>query len=139
MRLSIMKRFSIAVAHRLYKHEDKCKNIHGHNYKIEVHLEAEKLDHVGRIVDFTEVKDSIGQWLNNNWDHATIINKEDEEVLNMFIKSNMKYYVMDTNPTAENMATWLLKEVCNTQIKPNVKVTKIRVWETDTSYAEASV
>src|SRR5260370_22712579 len=104
--VSITRAFEIDAGHRLLKHESKCKNVHGHRYRIEVTVTARELDVVGRVLDFSEVKRRIGGWLNENWDHAFIAQHGDP-IIDWLRDNGMRYYAFGEPPTAENLARHL--------------------------------
>jgi len=139
-RLSIAKAFNIACAHSLYGHEGKCKNIHGHNYRIVFTITGSDLDAVGRIVDFNQINQTIGHWLNDEWDHAVLIYKGDEQGVAGLARCPAKTRVLDFVPSAENMALYLLETICPELLRgAPFAVAKVRVWENESSYAEASL
>jgi 6-pyruvoyltetrahydropterin/6-carboxytetrahydropterin synthase len=80
--------FNFAAAHLLPKHPGKCKNLHGHNYKLAVGLRGEPDAESGLVIDFGDVEDVV---------NAQVMTKVDHAYLNDFIE----------NPTAEHIATWI--------------------------------
>lgn len=87
---SISKRMEIAGAHQLsLDYESKCRNLHGHNWIVTVYCRANVLNHVGMVIDFKKINNAIHDRL----DH-------------MYIND-----VVSVNPTAENMAAWILDRV----------------------------
>jgi 6-pyruvoyltetrahydropterin/6-carboxytetrahydropterin synthase len=141
MELSVTRRLEFDAGHRVWKHESKCANPHGHRYVVEITAIGE-IDDIGRIIDFSVLKEKIGKWIDVNWDHTFLINREDEELIKCFkwITHNKRPFICDWNPTAENMATYLLFDVCPTQLQgTGVTVTKVVVHETPNCKAEASL
>ncbi len=129
-------------AHRVVNHESKCATLHGHRYKVEITAEAEKLDAIGRVIDFSVLKDKVGTWIDTYWDHTTILFDQDVETVKAlrWIPRYKEPFVCPFNPTAENMAEYLLTEVCHSVLKDTgVVVTKVRVWETPNCYAESTL
>lgn len=127
----------ISVGHRVVGHENKCRFLHGHNYR--VHFECEgTLDQVGRVIDFGVIKSRLCLWLEENWDHCFLLWSEDPyfEQLKRFpgVKS------VPFNPTAENMAEYLLRIVTPIQLKgTGVCVVKVTVEETRKCSATATL
>ena len=123
-------------------HESKCATLHGHNYVAWFDAEHEKgLDAIGRVIDFSVLKNKIGSWIDIFWDHNTIVFVKDVETIKALTSIPRKKdpFLFDTNPTAENMADYLLKVVCPLVLKDTgVKVTKIKLYETENCYAEVS-
>jgi len=67
----------ISSGYRVHGHESKCANLHGHNYRIHFHCEASALDRLGRVIDFAVIKTTLCQWLEDNWDHRTLLWEDD--------------------------------------------------------------
>lgn len=138
--LSINRRLTFCAGHRVYGHETKCQHPHGHNYVVHVTAVAiRELDSIGRVIDFSVLKDKLGGWLDANWDHAFIFFKNDKELAQMFtLNRGWKHYVLPSNPTAENMAAYLLETICPDLFKKDkIEVTSIILEETENCLAEA--
>ena len=58
-----------SAGHRVHGHESKCADLHGHNYRVHFTCSADKLDAVGRVIDFGDINKILCQWLESNWDH----------------------------------------------------------------------
>lgn len=134
---TITRRFQFCAGHRVHQHESKCRNLHGHNYVALIEVECNRLDNVGRVIDFSAVKAIIGQWLEEHWDHAFIAHADDEEALRAVrMVEGQKLYVMPTNPTAENMASHLMA-VANTRLRAlSLRCCKVVLYETENCSAE---
>lgn len=100
-----------SAGHRVVGHENKCRLLHGHNYRVTFHCTADDLDSVGRVLDFASIKDRLCQWLEDNWDHRMLIWKDDPLLRMLQIVSNDSVVVLPFNPTAENMAQYLVSDV----------------------------
>lgn len=127
--------------HRVLNHESKCANLHGHNYVAWFNAEADSLDNIGRVIDFSVLKEKIGGWIDQHWDHTTIIFQEDTELIGIKnkLEANKSIWISPFNPTAENMAEYLLKVVCPDVLKnTGVRVTEITLYETENCYAKVS-
>jgi 6-pyruvoyltetrahydropterin/6-carboxytetrahydropterin synthase len=107
----------------------------------EFYVTGEKTDKVGRVIDFSELKIRFKGWLDEHWDHGFVLSQEDEAVLQVVkMVEPRKYFVLPYNPTAENMARYLLHEVCPKLLAgTEVTCTRVVLWETDESFAEASL
>ena len=138
--LTVTRLLEFDAAHRVMNHESKCATLHGHRYKIEIEATAPELDGIGRVIDFSVLKAKIGTWLDENWDHTTIVCRDDEQTvhgLHMMPKFK-EPFLAEWNPTAENMARYLLEVVCPEQLKnTSVKVVAVTVWETPNCRAVA--
>lgn len=140
--ITITRKLEFDAGHRVMNHESKCATLHGHRYVVELTATAESLDSIGRIIDFSVLKERIGGWIDANWDHTCLIFKEDRVVINAlkFLPQHKPVFETDFNPTAENMAEYLLNTVCPEKLKDTgVQVTKVTLWETPNCKAEASL
>jgi len=139
----VVPRETIDAAHRVMRHESKCATLHGHRYKVEITCEADELDSVGRVVDFGVIKARVGAWLDTHWDHTTIVNSEDTSLVAWTTNeaSNLGKrppFVFDGEPTAENMARFLVSLAQGLIGRAGLRVVKVRVWETPNCYADAA-
>ena len=144
MKITVMRQVKFCAGHRLLGHEGKCANLHGHNYVVEFHITGSEIDELGRVVDFSVIKKLFKGWIDENWDHGFLLWNEDENALQALeqVQPN-RIFRMPYNPTAENMARYLLCEVSPQLIESvegyDLKVTKVVVWETEHAFAEVSV
>ena len=113
--LTTMVEFSSA--HTLVGHSGPCKKMHGHNWKVEVEITGEKLDKIGMVVDFKEIRKATN----------LVVDELDHEFLN-----NLEQFSED-NPTAENIARYIFTKLSEEFSNKNVKVNSIKLWETDKS------
>lgn len=124
-------------------HESKCATLHGHNGVIFIHASPiEGLDELGRVIDFSVLKEKIGSWVDEHWDHTMILYKEDVETIALVEKAPQfkKTFILNKNPTAENLANHLLWDVCPKLLKGSgVIVHKVTFWETENCFAEESL
>ncbi len=139
MNLEIMRRIKFCAGHRLYQHGGKCEFFHGHNYVAEFYVTNHHVDTVGRLIDFADLKSLFKGWLDQHWDHGFILNQADENGLNALrLVEPCKYYELPYNPTAENMARYLLEVVCPELLRDtDVRATRVVIWETEEAFAEA--
>ncbi|NBO18428.1 MAG: 6-carboxytetrahydropterin synthase [Proteobacteria bacterium] len=141
MPASCTRRIEFDAAHRVQGHEGKCRNLHGHRYSIEATFSATQLDNLGRVVDFGVIKTLLGQWIDDNWDHTTILFEQDATLGKAISgETGQAIFYLPTNPTAENMAEYLLHTVCAQLFAQlPIRCTRIRLYETPNCYAEASL
>jgi 6-pyruvoyltetrahydropterin/6-carboxytetrahydropterin synthase len=114
----------------LVNYEGKCRHLHGHNGKVEIEIAAEALDHRGMVVDFSEISTVIKTWIDRELDHKMLLHREDR-MLKVLQDLNEPCFVMDENPTAENIA----KLIYDYAISQGFRVAEVRLWETATSFA----
>ena len=130
----VTKELNFCAAHRLLAYGGKCGRLHGHNYKIEVTC-SWILDRHNMVIDFSTIKNIVGEWVDENWDHMTILNSEDE-LRNTVGHVDNVFVFNDENPTAEVMARFLYDKFVGEFKACYVRLDKIRVWETPTCWAE---
>jgi 6-pyruvoyltetrahydropterin/6-carboxytetrahydropterin synthase len=142
--LSLIRQLKFCAGHRLYQHESKCAFFHGHNYRVDIEVVGQgggtEVDAVGRVVDFSQIKQRMLGWLDAHWDHAFIVYEQDANALAAVrMVEPTKYFVLPWNPTAENMARYLLEVVAPEVLGDlGVIAREVRVWETEESCAVAT-
>ena len=100
----------ISCGHRVYQHESKCAHLHGHNYRVHFTCEAEELDNIGRVIDFSDMKTRLCMWLEDNWDHKTLI-WENDPWAKVLPEIDPTIVIVPFNPTAENIAQHLVEVI----------------------------
>jgi 6-pyruvoyltetrahydropterin/6-carboxytetrahydropterin synthase len=137
-----VRRIQFCAGHRVHLHESKCAHPHGHNYVAFIHARVLRqkgigeLDEIGRVIDFSVLKQIVGTWIDENWDHGFIYYKDDPAMRDYFEAAEFKSYALPYNPTAENMARYLVRDVCPRLMeKTDVEVFKVELWETENCYA----
>ena len=108
-----------ASAHNLRGYEGACERLHGHNWRVEVHVEIKELDEIGMGVDFKVLKAKTN----------VIVDRLDHYYLNEVPPFDK------INTTAENIARYIYEELSKTINDGNVKVSRIRVWESEKAAA----
>ena len=163
MTTTATRRLTFCAGHRVLGHESKCSNLHGHNYIVEVTAEMNPsngaaVDDIGRVIDFSVLKECVGGWLERHWDHGFIVNTLDATVLRALDAvecvnaagtpigggdgkcRGTKRFIARFNPTAENMASYLLHIVCPEVLHGTyVRVSHIRLYETENCWADVSL
>lgn len=125
--------------HRVYQHESKCAHLHGHNYRVTFTILAPELDSVGRVLDFSVMKDRLCMWLEDNWDHHCLIWQEDPWSVDLAM-IDPTIVIVPFNPTAENMARILLDVVGPKQLEGTpATLIKVEVEETRKCSASAQL
>ena len=117
--------------HRVFGHESKCAHLHGHNYRVYFTVQAEALDKVGRVMDFSVIKERLCVWLEKTWDHKMLIWEDDPILPAMRRMDPLGVVDVPFNPTAENMADFILKIVGPVQLyHTSVKLVAVTIEET---------
>ena len=150
--IKITKEFTWCMAHMLANHKGKCRNIHGHTYKMQVEIARKEggvinnpgqTDH-GMVLEFNDVKEIIKRRIVDRLDHAFLYWKDstdpmEHEIAGILKKYDRKMVVIDYRPTAEEMAISFKKEIEEEIISLGVYITSLIVWESPTSFAKIEV
>ena len=132
--MKIAKEFTWEMGHRLPFHNGKCKNLHGHSYRCMVELNGDP-DENGMVLDYYDVKKVIEPII-DNLDHSFMVCKTDIELIEVLEKLNSRHVIVDFETTAENISTYLLGEIKSSSLPKNIHSIKVRVLETENTYAE---
>lgn len=120
MTYRVTRYHDISCGHRVHGHESKCAHLHGHNYRIHFTCKAalgvEALDSIGRVIDFSDVKEKLCMWLEDNWDHKMLLWRHDP-ITTRISAIDPSVVVVPFNPTAENMAEHLVMVVGPQQLE----------------------
>jgi 6-pyruvoyltetrahydropterin/6-carboxytetrahydropterin synthase len=117
---TIFKDFSFSAAHAIRGHTRGCQNLHGHNYRVRVHLRASRLDELGMVLDFADLKQMMQE----------IVGPFDHQVINDIPPFD------ERNTTAELLSEYVYEEVARRLGgQDRVRIAKVEVWETETSCA----
>jgi 6-pyruvoyltetrahydropterin/6-carboxytetrahydropterin synthase len=108
---------SFASAHALRNYKGRCENVHGHNWKVRVVIEGEKLDATGMLVDFLDVKSLLGE----------ILDRIDHQFLNEIPPFDV------INPSAENIAEYFYQQLTGrlAETPVPVRIREVKIWETE--------
>lgn len=120
----VMIERNFSSAHQLRGYKGKCENLHGHNYKIEIYARGRELDKIGLLVDFVELKAAADEVV-NFLDHRNI--------------NELPPFDEELNPSAENLARFILEQVARRVGDNRVQIYKVRCFETPTSVATYEV
>jgi 6-pyruvoyltetrahydropterin/6-carboxytetrahydropterin synthase len=127
---TVTKEIHFCYGHRLLHYDGPCRHLHGHNGKVEVELERKQLDERGMVVDFSEIRNVIKNWIDQTLDHTMLLKKEDS-LIPILKQKGERFYVMNENPTAESIAR-LIFDYARSKGLP---VTRVTLWETESSFA----
>lgn len=126
----VTQHIDFCYGHRLLDYGGKCRYLHGHNGRAVIVMEGRALDRRGMLVDFTEIKESLRRWIDEQLDHRMIL-REDDPALPKLRELNEPLYVTTDNPTAENIAK-LIHDYARSKGFPVVEVS---LWETPKAFA----
>jgi len=126
----VVKEIEFCYGHRLLNHQGKCRHLHGHNARARIVLESETLDPMGMVCDFADVDKAARAFIDGELDHTMLMHKSDP-FLPTIMEAGERVYVMEDNPTAENIAKLIYTHV----EKRGLPVVEVQIWETGTAYA----
>lgn len=132
--MKIAKEFTWEMGHRLPAHFGKCKNIHGHSYKMIVELEG-RVTSTGMVMDYFDLKTIVNPII-EQLDHAFMVCSDDKVVLNFLNEIDSKKLEVAFESTVENICNYLLREITKSPLPDNINKVKVRVCETPDDYAE---
>ena len=126
----VTREIDFCYGHRLLDYEGKCRYLHGHNGRAVIAIEAPGLDHRGMVLDFSDIKRVVSNWIDQNLDHRMILHRRDpaREALE---KLGEPMYLIDANPTAENIA----KLIFDYTKEQGFPVVEVHLWETPRCFA----
>lgn len=140
--IRITKQFTFETGHALYGYDGKCKNVHGHSYKLSVTVIGQPItdtDNVkyGMVIDFGDLKKIVKEEIVDLFDHATVFNKNTPhiELAQELISRGHHVILVDYQPTSENMVIDFSKKITN-RLPHNIKLHSLRLQETESSFAE---
>ena len=140
--IRITKQFNFETGHALYGYNGKCKNIHGHSYKLSVTVLGKPIeDHTnvkyGMVIDFGDLKKIVTEEIVDVFDHATVFNKNTPhiELAKELIKRDHHVILVDYQPTSEMMVIDFAKKI-KKRLPKNIKLHSLKLQETETCFAE---
>ena len=140
--IRITKQFSFETGHALYGYDGKCKNVHGHSYRLDVTVIGEPISDktnvkYGMVIDFSDLKKIVKEDIVNVFDHATVFNKNTPHVeLAKELKDRgHNVLLVDYQPTSEMMVVDFASKI-KRRLPDNIKLYALKLQETATSYAE---
>lgn len=115
----LMVETQFSAAHQLRGYKGKCENLHGHNWRVQVVVSAERLNEIGLVRDFQELKETVNELL-STLDHSVL---------------NEVFPFTEINPSSENIAKWLYDSIKKKLSNDNISVVSVSVWEAETASA----
>jgi 6-pyruvoyltetrahydropterin/6-carboxytetrahydropterin synthase len=140
-KIRITKIFHFEMAHALMNYDGLCRNIHGHSYQLEVTVKGNINHHTddakkGMVMDFSDLKQIVNKHIIEHYDHALLLNAQtDPELISALKRNYKKILTVDYQPTSEQLLVDFASKI-QAQLPPNVMLYKLRLSETQNSYAE---
>jgi 6-pyruvoyltetrahydropterin/6-carboxytetrahydropterin synthase len=140
--IRITKQFTFETGHALYGYDGKCKNVHGHSYKLSVTvtgipiLDRENVK-FGMVIDFSDLKKIVREEIVDQFDHATVFNGTTPHIeLARELQSRGHHVILvDYQPTSENMVIDFAEKI-KKRLPLNIDLYSLKLQETETSFAE---
>ncbi|WP_116789829.1 6-pyruvoyl trahydropterin synthase family protein [Flavobacterium psychrotrophum] len=141
-KIRITKQFNFETGHALYGYDGKCKNVHGHSYKLSVTVIGTPITDVtnvkyGMVIDFGDLKKIVKEQIVDVFDHATVFNKNTPhiELAKELSDRGHDVILVDYQPTSENMVIDFAAKIKHL-IPQGIELHSLRLQETETSFAE---
>ncbi|RFN59242.1 6-pyruvoyl trahydropterin synthase family protein [Marixanthomonas ophiurae] len=141
-KIRITKQFSFETGHALYGYDGKCRNVHGHSYKLSVTVIGTPIDNnnnvkYGMVIDFSDLKKIVKEDIVDVFDHATVFNKNTPhvELAKELQDRDHNVLLVDYQPTSEMMVIDFAEKIKN-RLPNTIQLHSLKLQETATSYAE---
>jgi 6-pyruvoyltetrahydropterin/6-carboxytetrahydropterin synthase len=140
--IRITKEFSFETGHALYGYDGKCKNVHGHSYKLSVTVIGVPITDrtnvkFGMVIDFSDLKKIVKEEIVDHFDHATVFNETTPHIELAHELKNRGHHVILVNyqPTSENMVIDFAEKI-KSRLPAPIQLHSLKLQETDSSFAE---
>lgn len=125
-----------AAAHRLILgYKGKCASLHGHNYTVRIQIFAKKLNGSGFIIDITQVKRLLNDWINKHLDHGVLVSQTDKTLLTFLTEEKQKFYLIPKteNTTLEYLSKHLYQVFSDLLIPHDIEIRAVTLFENQTA------
>jgi 6-pyruvoyltetrahydropterin/6-carboxytetrahydropterin synthase len=126
----VSREIDFCYGHRLLNYDGKCKYLHGHNGRAIITIESASLDERGMVLDFSDIKRVVSAWIDEQLDHRMLLHKTDP-VVPLLQKMGEPLFLMDENPTAENIA----RLIYDFTASRGFPIVECQLWETPRCFA----
>jgi 6-pyruvoyltetrahydropterin/6-carboxytetrahydropterin synthase len=126
----VSREIDFCYGHRLLNYDGKCKYLHGHNGRAIITIESATLDERGMVLDFSDIKNVVSRWIDDKLDHRMLLNRSDP-LVSLLEKSGEPLFLMDENPTAENIARLIFEFTASR----GFPIVECQLWETPRCFA----
>jgi 6-pyruvoyltetrahydropterin/6-carboxytetrahydropterin synthase len=128
---SVTKSIDFCYGHRLLDYDGVCKHPHGHNGQVEIEVRKDRLDNRNMVCDFSDIKRIVKGWIDHAFDHKMLL-RRDDPLVKLLQDLGEPVFICESNPTAEHIAQLIFQHAAT----EGLPVTRVKMWETPTSYAE---
>lgn len=126
----VSREIDFCYGHRLLNYDGKCKYLHGHNGRAIITIESATLDERGMVLDFSDIKNVVSAWIDEKLDHRMLLQRTDP-VVPLLEKMGEPLFLMDDNPTAENIARLIFEFTASR----GFPIVECQLWETPRCFA----
>jgi 6-pyruvoyltetrahydropterin/6-carboxytetrahydropterin synthase len=126
----VTREIDFCYGHRLLNYSGKCRHLHGHNGRAVIAIEAPELDYRGMVLDFSDIKQVVSNWIDEQLDHRMLLHRDDPAVAALTALGE-PLHLLDVNPTAENIA----KLIYDFTASQGFPIVEVRLWETPRCFA----
>ncbi|MCF6202709.1 MAG: 6-carboxytetrahydropterin synthase QueD [Methylococcaceae bacterium] len=127
---TITKEVYFCYGHRLMNHKGKCKNLHGHSVKASISIQQEQLNEQGMVCDFSDIKELVTSYIDQNLDHNFLLHKDDP-LIPLLTQQKERFMAIDEHPTAEVLSKMIYQYLK----QQGLNVDKVVLWETASASA----
>ncbi len=127
---SITKEVYFCYGHRLMNHPGKCRNLHGHSVKAAITISRPDLNEQAMVIDFSDLKDSVQQFIDEVLDHNFLLHKDDP-LVPLLQQQNERFLMLDEHPTAEVLSKMIYQHLK----QQGLQVDQVVLWETSSACA----
>jgi len=127
---SVTKRIEFCYGHRLLDYHGVCAHPHGHNAIAEIEVQRQQLDARNMVIDFTDIKNVVKEWVDRELDHKMIL-RHDDPLVPPLQALGEPIYILDSNPTVERIARLIFDQ----SRQQGLDVSRVTVWETPSSWS----
>ena len=126
----VTRQIDFCYGHRLLNYDGKCKYLHGHNGRAVITIESDQLDERGMVLDFSDIKRVVSEWIDDTLDHRMLLCHDDPAV--PFLRElGEPMWLMENNPTAENIA----RMIFDFTAEHGFPIVQCQLWETPSCHA----
>jgi 6-pyruvoyltetrahydropterin/6-carboxytetrahydropterin synthase len=128
---SVTKSIDFCYGHRLLEYDGVCRHPHGHNGQVEIEVRNGRLDSRNMVCDFSDIKRIVKGWIDQAFDHKMLL-RHDDPLVKILQDLGEPVFICESNPTAEHIARLIFQHAT----EEGLPVTRVKMWETPSSFAE---
>lgn len=141
-KIRITKIFDFEAGHALFGYDGKCRNVHGHSYKLSVTVKGSPIDNPkevknGMVIDFGDLKKIVKEEIIDIFDHSLVLNKNTphRELIEKLSEDGHRVISVDFQPTSENLVIHFVEKI-RSKLPQEIELIEVKLQETETSFAQ---